>query len=228
MVPKGSNMIEIELVDTALAEVFGRYSERWMPSDPLVKLIERILGQRTTHAHVRRAMENLAAHGGGWASIAALSHDLLADLIRPAGLAQQKAGAIHGILQRVYLETGEYSLQCLTAMDTRTATRFLRSLPGVGAHTAALVLVFALGRHGVMPVESHLQRVARRLGWAAPDATLNAVQQAIEGAAPDRNLMDLHVNLIDLGQAQCRPGTPDCPNCPLNELCATARLQPWW
>ncbi len=219
---------DIAALDNALAAVFGRPSEGWQPSDPLVKLIERVLGQRTTHAHVRRAMANLEAHCAGWADVAALSHDVLADLVRPAGLARQKAGRIHDLLERIHLETGAYSLQCLYSMDNRGATRFLRSLPGVGAHTAALVLLFALGRPGVMPVESHVQRVARRLGWADPSATALVVQQAVERAAPDRNLMDLHVNLIRLGHRHCGPGTPDCPDCPVSDRCASARLQPWW
>lgn len=225
---KFNTMINIPDIDQALGEAFGRPSDTWHPTDPLVKLIECVLRQRTTSAHVRHAMDNLEQHCSGWAGVAALPHDLLADLLRPAGLAQQKAARIHGILAQIYLETGTYSLDCLHDMENRKATRLLRALPGVGVHTAALVLLFALGRPGIMPVETHVHRVARRLGWVDADATALAVQQAVEAAAPAHNLLDLHVNLVRLGHRHCPVRTPDCGNCPLHDHCAHARLQPWW
>ncbi|HWI61565.1 MAG TPA: hypothetical protein VNT75_06995 [Symbiobacteriaceae bacterium] len=208
-------------VDLALADVFGRYSAQWQPADPLQKLIERVLGQRTTHTHVRRALANLGAHCRSWADVAALQHDILADLVRPVGLAQPKAARVHGILAQLFRETGAYSLEFIKEMDNRAATRYLLGLPGVGEHTAALVLMFALGRRGVMPVDTLVHRVAPRLGWAPHDASAKAVQQAIEAAAPDQDLMDLHVNLCRLGERHCRAGTPDCPGCPVNHLCGT-------
>lgn len=220
--------MQIAAVDVALAGVFGRYSQEWRPADPLQKLIERILGQRTTHAHVRRALENLGSQCRGWADVAALPPDLLADLVRPAGLAKPKAARVQGVLEQLFRETGAYSLEFIKRMENSAATRYLLGLPGVGEHTAALVLMFALGRPGVMPVDTHVHRVARRLGWAPSDATPGAVQRAIEAAAPGVDLMDLHVNLVRLGEAQCHAGSPDCPDCPVNDLCATARRQPWW
>jgi endonuclease-3 len=220
-------MNNIHEVDFLLAEVFGRYSQEWQPADPLVELIETVLRHRTTNTHAARAMASLQGGCPTWAAVVALPHDVLADLIRPAGLARQKAGSIRGILERIYQDTGDYSLAFLAEMETPAATRYLRTLPGVGAHTAALVLLFALGRHGVMPVDGHVHRVARRLGWAPEGATANAVQRAVEGAAPTANLMDLHVNLIRLGHRTCTEGTPDCRDCPLNELCGMALRQPW-
>jgi endonuclease III len=220
--------VNVPGVDIALTEAFGRYSERWQPSDPLLVLVRTMLNQRTTHVHARKALENLLAQCPTWADVAALPYDLLVDLLRPAGLAKPKAGRVHAVLEQIHLDSGTYSLDYLQTMDSRSATRYLCGLPGVGPHTAALVLVFALGRAGVMPVETHVHRVARRLHWPAHDASPNAVQRAIETAAPDRSLMDLHVNLIRLGHRHCIAGNPDCPDCPISDLCPTARLQPWW
>lgn len=219
--------MNIQAIDANLADVFGRYSPGWQPADPLAELIETVLNQRTTHVHARKALSNLAACGG-WGAVAALPYDTVADLVRPAGLAKQKAARILGILEQIRRDTGAYSLDFLKEMDNRAAAKYLCSLPGAGAHTAALVLLFALGRHGVMPVESHVHRVARRLGWAEHDATPGAVQRAIEGAAPQENLMDLHVNLIRLGHRHCGAGTPDCRECPVSDLCAMGLRQAWW
>lgn len=220
--------MDITPLETGLAALFGRHSETWQPNDPLAELIECILNQRTTHGHALRAAVNLRAACQSWADVAALPHDTLVDLVRPAGLAKSKAACIHGILAQLYRDFGAYSLASLTTMDNRAATKYLVGLPGVGPHTAALVLVFAMGRPGVMPVDGHIHRVARRLGFTAADASALAVQQAIERGAPEANLMDLHVNLIRLGHRHCTAGTPDCLECPVSDLCRSARLQPQW
>ncbi|MFZ5826708.1 MAG: endonuclease III domain-containing protein [Bacillota bacterium] len=211
-------------LNAALAAVFGRYSERWRPADPLEKLVKIVLNHRTTGAHAQQAMTRLRANYPDWADLAALPHDLLVDLVRPAGLAQQKAARIHGILAQLYQDTGAYSLNFLEGLSNQEATRYLRRLPGVGALTAALVLMFALGREGVMPVEGQIHRVARRLGMAEADAPAGRVQAAIEATAPGVDLMDLHVNLIELGHRHCTPVGPDCLNCPVSDLCRSARL----
>lgn len=214
--------------DETLAAVYGRRSETWQCTDPLDELIESILNQRTTNAHAARAMRNLRGQGAPWAAVASLPYDVLCDLVRPAGLARQKAARIQEILERLHAEAGDYTLDFLREMESRAATKFLCSLPGVGVHTAALVLLFALGRPGVMPVDGHVHRVARRLGWAPHDAGVGAVQRAIEAAAPERNLLDLHVNLIRIGRQHCSESAPDCPQCPLAHQCAAARRQGWW
>lgn len=217
---------DILAVDAALTLAFGRYSPSWKPGDPLTKLVAQVIHQRTTPAHVDRALGNLWAVCRDWGAVATLDHDTLVDLLRPAGLAEQKAARVQAILGQIFRETGEYSLAFLSDMDNRTATRYLRTLPGVGDLTAALVLMFALGRPGVMPMEDSVHRVARRLGWGAPGASARAVQRAIEEAAPEEQMMDLHVNLWRLGHSHCGPGMPDCPECPVSDLCRSALLQP--
>lgn len=218
--------MNIHALDEALAAWYGRYSTEWQPADPLTKLVERLLGQRTTRVHVRRAMESLRSHCRTWEDMLTLPTEILTDLVRPAGLARQKAGAVRGVLEELRRETGECSLDLLSGMETGEATRFLRRLPGVGPHTAALVLLFALGRPGVMPVESHIYRVAMRLGLAPPEASMGAVQRALETPAPDSSLMDLHVNLIRLGKEFCHVIGPACLECPLMEQCPSARIHP--
>ena len=218
----------VAAMDGALAEVFGRYSAGWQPRDPLANLIRIILHQRTTGPHAARALENLQAHCPDWAAVAALPYDLLVDLVRPAGLAKSKAASIQALLQQVCLDTGAYSLDVIKEMESPAAARYLSTLPGVGALTASLVLLFALGRPGVMPVDGHVHRVVRRLGWTQHDASARTVQQTVEAAAPALPLMDLHCNLIELGHRHCGPSTLDCADCPVNHLCATALRQPWW
>lgn len=218
----------VAAVDGALAEVFGRYSAGWQPRDPLLNLIRIILHHRTQGTHALKALENMQAHCRDWAEVAALPYDGLVDLVRPAGLAKSKAANIQALLQQVCLDTGAYSLEMLQAMPNEAAVKYLSKLPGVGMLTANLVLLFALGRPGVMPVDGHVHRVVRRLGWTAHDASARTVQQTVESAAPTLPLMDLHCNLIELGHRHCGPSTLDCADCPVNHMCATALRQPWW
>lgn len=218
--------MNIQALDQALAAWYGRRSAEWKPADPLTKLVERLLGQRTTRVHVHRAMANLRTHCRTWDEILTLPTEILMEIVRPAGLARQKAGAVRGVLEELQREVGACSLDLLAEMGTAEATQFLRRLPGVGPHTAALVLLFALGRPGVMPVENHIERVSKRLRLAPPEASMGAVQKAMESAAPELNLMDLHVNLIRLGKEFCHDVGPTCLDCPLMEQCPSARILP--
>lgn len=213
-------------VDERLAAVYGRYSAvlaRRPPVDPLDRLIHYLVNQRTTHAAAARAMAAVRAHYPTWAALAAAPHDHVADLLRPAGLADAKAGRVQAVLQQVCLEMGDYTLAALREWPTEQVVRYLRSLPGVGPHAAALVAMFILRRRGVFPVETVIQRVAGRLAWVPPGATALAVQRAVEAHGRELDLTDLHVNLIELGRRHCRADGTECWECPLADVCPSSR-----
>lgn len=211
--------------DRRLATTFGRYSRRLShaaAADPLDELIECLVNQRTTHAAAGRALAAVRACYPTWAAVAAAAHDHLANLLRPAGLADMKAGRVQAVLQQVYTDTGDFSLTAMREWPTDQAVRFLRTLPGVGPHTAALVVLFALRRRGVFPVEEAIRRVAVRLRWALPAATALQVQRAVEAEGAGQDLTDLHVNLIRLGRRHCRADAAECWECPLSEVCPSS------
>jgi endonuclease-3 len=92
----------------------------------------------------------------------------------------------------------------------------------VGPKTRACVLLFAC-RHPAFPVDTHVHRIARRLGLVPARAGAPAAQEALEPAVPAGRQLELHLNLIRLGRSLCRPRAPRCPECPLRSRCAHAR-----
>ena len=107
-----------------------------------------------------------------------------------------------------------------TAGDGRVRD-YLLSLPGVGPKTAACVLAFSLGRPA-LPVDTHVHRVARRLGFVDQHTGAAAAHAVMEALVPPRLRVRMHVGMIRLGRTICRAGRPACEMCPLQDLCPTA------
>lgn len=133
--------------------------------DVLGALVATVLSQNTSDLNSGRAYASLKqAFPGGWDDVRQASVTAVADAIRAGGLANIKAPRIQAILQDVYERNGRTDLDHIRAWDDATIRAYLRAFPGVGAKTAACVLMFNLGRP-VLPVDTHVGRVSRRLGF---------------------------------------------------------------
>ena len=93
----------------------------------------------------------------------------------------------------------------------------LESLPGVGRKTANVVLNTAFGQP-TMAVDTHIFRVANRTG-IAPGKTVREVEDRLVKFVPPGFLQDAHHWLILHGRYVCRARNPDCPACPIADLC---------
>jgi endonuclease-3 len=107
----------------------------------------------------------------------------------------------------------------LRRLPTTNTIEYLTSLPGVGMKTASCVLLFSLGRP-VMPVDTHVHRVSRRLGWAPWNASPEKVQPILEALVPPRLVLSMHLLLVTHGRRLCKAGRPLCDRCPLRSRCA--------
>ncbi len=94
-------------------------------------------------------------------------------------------------------------------------------LPGVGPKTAACVLTFALGRPA-LPVDTHVYRVARRLGLIDERLTAEQAHAALEAQVAPEDTYALHVALIKHGRHTCTARAPNCGGCVLNDVCPSA------
>jgi endonuclease-3 len=95
---------------------------------------------------------------------------------------------------------------------------FLTSLPGVGLKVAKCVMMYTLGRR-VLPVDIHVHRIAKRIGFQTkkrPDTS----QQLIEEAVPPELRYGFHVNAIAHGRAVCLSQKPRCELCVVARWCA--------
>lgn len=190
-------------------------------TEPLEELVLTVLSQHTSDANSERAFAALRARYPTWDAVLRARTATVADAIRSGGLANTKAARIQAILREIRHREGSFDLSWMRAAKDGEVRDYLRSLPGVGPKTVAVVLAFALGRPTI-PVDTHVHRVARRLGLVQPKASAEAAHRILEEAVPTRLKVGMHVGLIALGREVCRAGRPRCEDCPLADLCPTA------
>jgi endonuclease-3 len=193
--------------------------ERLLP--PLDELILTILSQNTNDRNRDRAYAALRARFPTWGEVLRADRGDLEATIRAGGLARVKSRVIQEVLARVRRDQGGLDLEALRRMPLDEARRYLTGLRGVGEKTACCVLLFACGRP-VFPVDTHIHRVARRLGWVPERATPGHSHEILGRLIPEERCFTAHVNLISLGRRVCRPRRPSCPSCPLLRLCRFA------
>ncbi|HEV2520436.1 MAG TPA: endonuclease III [Thermoplasmata archaeon] len=180
--------------------------------DPFQVLIGTILSQRTRDEATDRASARLFARFPDAASLAAASAREVEPLIRETGFYRTKSRAIVACAQAI---RERFHDQVPTDLEQLT------TLPGVGPKTANCVRVFGYGLPG-MPVDTHVHRIANRLGvvrTSSPEATEIALREVV----PERFWIPINPLLVQHGQNLCRPIRPRCPECPVIEMCATGR-----
>lgn len=186
--------------------------------DPLAGLIATILSQNTSDVNSSRAFDSLRRRFPTWEEVLRAPVEEIADAIRPGGLADQKAPRIRRILESIAAERGSLTMDFLSAMDDDSAAEYLEELPGVGPKTSACVLLFELGRD-VFPVDTHVERVAKRMGLVAGSTPPARIQAMLKDMTPTGMCMEGHLLLIRHGREICRAREPLCRVCPLREDC---------
>ena len=191
--------------------------------DPLEELVLTILSQNTSDVNRDRAWAALRARFPTWEALAAARPSQVAAAIRPGGLANTKAPRILAVLREIRAREGGFELEWMREASDEEVAEYLLSLPGVGPKTAACVLAFSLDRPA-LPVDTHVYRVALRLGFLAPGTSAVKAHAALAGLVPPRLRVAMHVGLIRHGRTICRAGRPRCEQCPVRDLCPTAPL----
>lgn len=205
--------LEPDEVMALLAPVYGLPVA--MPSgDPLAELILTVLSQNTADTNSGRAFVQLMRRYPSWEAIARAPVEELAGVIQPGGLAAQKAPRIQAILRAVEAVSPSYDLGFLRNLPLGEARSWLRSLPGVGPKTAACVLLFALGRPA-LPVDTHVERVSKRLGLIPVGATADQAHDLLEALVRPDAYYRFHMLLIKHGRRTCQARRPACARCPL-------------
>ena len=202
-----------QLVMEALAEVYGRPLHT-PHGDALAELVLTVLSQNTADTNSGRAFTQLLRRYPSWASIARAPAEEVIATIQGGGLAQQKAPRIQAILRAVGERSPGWDLEFLRAMPLEDARAWLRTLPGVGPKTAACVLLFALGKPA-MPVDTHVERVSKRLGFIPERLTAERAHVALEALVEPSEYYRFHMLLIKHGRRTCAARKPACQRCPL-------------
>ncbi len=190
--------------------------------DPLEELILTVLSQNTNDLNRDRAFAAMRARFPTWEALADAPEEALEEAIRPGGLSNIKARRILAILHEIReRQDGSLDLSWMQAASSKRVAAYLLSLPGVGPKTVACVLGFSLGRPA-LPVDTHVYRVALRLGFFGPETDAIRAHALMERFVPPRLRLPMHVGMIRHGRAICRPGRPACEACPLQDLCPSA------
>lgn len=188
--------------------------------DPVSELVLTILSQNTADTNSFRAFTALRARYPSWDAALAAPTDELVEVIRPGGLAPTKAPRIQHVLAEVREATGgSWDLAFLGSLPLHEARDWLTALPGIGRKTAAIILLFGYGRP-VLPVDTHVHRVATRLGMLPPRTPLERAHDLLEEVLAPEEMYPFHVELIRHGRDTCRAPRPICGLCPLTDACA--------
>ena len=211
---------EIRRAFKCLEKAFGE--RRWRRGRPaLDQLIATILSQNTNDRNSSRGFERLRERFGSWDRVAAARRADIERAIRVAGLARVKSGRIKALLRDLRRRHGAYSIEFLRRMPDAEAMAYLCDMPGVGPKTAACVLLFSFGKP-VFPVDTHIYRVAKRLGWVPDKADRVRAQALLHEIVPGEIVYPLHLLLIALGRRVCHARHPEHAACPLRAMCPSA------
>ena len=98
----------------------------------------------------------------------------------------------------------------------------LMKLPGIGRKCANIVLAYGFGKQAI-PVDTHVNRISKRLGLAPPKVAPEKVEQYLVKLIPRDKWIYVNHAMVDHGRSICRPIRPRCEECPLRELCPYAK-----
>ena len=232
----------VRFAQVGLATLYGHptWERRF---DPTSELILTILTQNSADVNAEHAFQALRAayptggpverHVPGpgwggvglpdgvtpdWAAVEAAPYPELVEVIRPGGLPNQKAKGIQAALQTIREARGDYSLEFLGDMTALEARSWLTAIKGVGVKTASVVLLFSFGMP-LMPVDRHVERVARRVGMLPPKANAEEAHDYFLALLEPDEMHEAHVNLIRHGRLVCQARKPDHDRCPLRDRC---------
>jgi endonuclease-3 len=228
-----------------LEQLTATYGEQvWEPRlDPTSELILTILTQNTADTNAEKAYEALRrtypsgrepeVHKPGigwggdglseapppdWTAVEFAPLPELIDVIRPGGLAPQKAPRLQATLRHIREARGDYSLAFLGDMPALEARDWLTQIDGIGKKTASIVLAFCFGSP-VMAVDRHVERVSKRIGLLPPKANPDQAHDLYLGLLEPEAMYAAHVLLIHHGRAICHAQNPKHDLCPVRDRC---------
>lgn len=199
----------------AVEEIFRRFAERdpepkgeLVFHDPFTLLVAVVLSAQATDTGVNKATPRLFALADTPDKMAGLDEKHVADAIRTIGLYRNKAKNVVALSKALVAEHGGQVPRSREALE---------ALPGVGRKTANVVLNIAFGEPTIA-VDTHIFRVANRTGLA-PGKTPRTVEDGLEKIVPERYRQHAHHWLILHGRYICKARKPDCPACPIADIC---------
>ena len=181
-------------------------------TNPLECLIATILSAQCTDAKVNEVTATLFVKYRSAADYLAVPEDELKADIKPTGFFNQKATSIRAACDRIVTVYGG------TVPDTMED---LQTLRGVARKTANIVMGNAFGTVEGIAVDTHVRRLANRLGFSE-ESDPDKIEQDLMRLVPRKRWFDFSYVLIDHGRAICQAKKPKCAECPVSDLCPSS------
>ena len=191
--------------------------------NPFATLIATIISQNTNDKNTARAFENLSNKFRiAPETLAEAEIKQIENCLKIAGLYHNKARAIQQV-SRIILKKYNSDLGQILSKPLDEAREELLQLSGVGPKTADVLLLFS-AKKPTIPVDTHVNRVSKRLGLVAKEADYETVRKTLQLIYDPKNYLAVHILLISHGRKYCKAKTPLCKECPLAKLCPSKHL----
>ena len=191
--------------------------------DPFETLVETIISQNTADRNTARAFEALSKRFEIKPEVLAEAQTSeIEQCLKVAGLYKNKAKSIKQV-SKIILEEFHGTLEPILSLPFEDARKTLLQFPSVGPKTADVVLLFA-AKQPTIPVDTHVNRVAKRLGFAPENADYEIVRKSLQSLYNPRDYLAVHLLLIAHGRKFCKARRPQCSECPLNMHCPSKGL----
>ena len=187
-------------------------------SDPFETLIQTVLSQHTNDRNSGLAYQQLEASFRIKPEVLAEADQKeIERAIRVAGLYRNKSKIIRA-LSKTIQDRYEGDLWKVLRLPVEEARKALLELPGVGFKTADILLLFC-ARKASFPVDTHVDRVSRRIGLAGKEVDVEGVRRELQRKFRAEDYYRAHILLINLGKRYCIARLPRCHKCPIEGLC---------
>ena len=191
--------------------------------DPFKTLIVTIISQNTAGKNTAKAFENLSKQFQITPeTLSNAETRKIEECLKVAGLYRNKAKTIKQV-SKIIVKNSQGDLTQILSMPLEEARKALLQLPGVGPKTADIVLLFC-ARKPTVPVDTHVDRVSKRLGLAPKNGNYEAIRKSLQKLYDPKDYLPIHILLISLGRTHCKARNPLCKQCPVNVLCPSRHV----
>jgi len=191
--------------------------------NPFETLIVTIISQNTADRNTARAFKNLSKRFEITPeALAKAENSQIEESLKVAGLYKNKAKTIKQISKTI-LETYHGTLAPILSLPLEEARKVLTQFSGIGPKTADVVLLFS-AKQPTIPVDTHVNRVAKRLGLAPVNGDYETVRKSLQLLYNPSDYLAVHILLIAHGRKYCKARRPLCKKCPVNMHCPSRGL----
>jgi endonuclease-3 len=192
-------------------------------NDPFETLVITIISQNTADRNTERAFENLSKQFEVTPqALSKAETSKLEACLHVGGLYKSKAKTIQ-TASKIILEKFHGSLKPVLSLPLDEARKTLMELPGIGPKTADVVLLFSANQPTI-PVDTHVNRVSKRLGLAPAKGGYEEVRLSLQSLFEAKDYLAVHLLLIAHGRKYCKARQPLCQKCLVNTYCTSNGL----